>query len=74
MAQVKAKSEVTGTVWKVLKQTGESFEDEEVLMIIESMKMEIPVTAEGSGAVISVLVAEGASVSDGDTVMLLDVA
>lgn len=74
MAQVKAKSEVTGMVWKVLKQAGDSFEDEEVLMIIESMKMEIPITAEGAGAVVSVLVAEGATVSDGDTVMVLDVA
>jgi biotin carboxyl carrier protein len=43
-------------------------------MIIESMKMEIPVTAKGAGTVISVLVAEGASVSDGDTVMVLDLA
>ncbi len=74
MANVKAESEVTGMVWKVLKQAGESFDDEEVLMIIESMKMEIPVTAEGAGTVISVLVAEGASVSEGDTLMVLDVA
>ena len=74
MAHVNAKSEVTGTVWKVLKQAGETFEDEVVLMIIESMKMEIPVTAKGAGTVISVLVADGASVSDGDTVMVLDLA
>ena len=74
MARIEAKTEVTGSVWKVLKQPGDSFEEGDTLMIVESMKMEIPVVAEEAGTVLEVRVDEGSSVSDGDTVMLLDVA
>ncbi len=72
MAQVAAKSEVTGSVWKILKQPGDSFEAEDVLMIIESMKMEIPVLAEKAGKVLTVTTEEGSSVNEGDTIMLLE--
>lgn len=72
MAKIDAKSEVTGSVWKILKHAGDTFSEEDVLMIIESMKMEIPVIAEGSGKVIEVSVAEGTSINEGDTVMVLD--
>lgn len=71
---IEAKSEVTGSIWKVLKQIGESVEEGDVLMIIESMKMEIPVLAERAGKVAELCVQEGASVAEGDTVMYLECA
>ena len=42
-------SEVTGTVWKVEMSVGDTVEEGDVIMILESMKMEIPIEAPGSG-------------------------
>lgn len=73
MARIEAKAEVTGSVWKILKQAGDAFDSGDVLAILESMKMEIPVIAEDSGRVAALHVAEGASVNEGDTLMSLEV-
>lgn len=73
MASVDVVSEMTGTVWKILKTVGQTVDEEEVVLIIEAMKMEIPVMAPEAGTVSEILVAEGAMVSDGDVVMRLDV-
>lgn len=57
-------SEVTGKVWKLVASEGASVQEGDVLMIVESMKMEIPVEAGTSGAV-RLLVAEGDVVEEG---------
>jgi acetyl-CoA carboxylase biotin carboxyl carrier protein len=49
MARKEIKSEITGSVWKILKQPGDAVGVEDALMILESMKMEIPVLAEMAG-------------------------
>ena len=68
---LKIKSEVTGTVWKVLVSPGQSVEADEVLAIVESMKMEIPISAERAGQVSEVLVAEGDPVAEDQVVIHL---
>lgn len=64
-------SEMTGSVWKILVQPGQRVEDGDAVIIIEAMKMEIPVTAIDSGTVAEILVTEGDMVADGDVVMRL---
>ena len=64
-------SEMTGSVWKILVEPGQRVNDGDTVIIIESMKMEIPVTAMDSGIVAEILVKEGDMVADGDVVMKL---
>ena len=73
MARKEIKSEITGSVWKVLKQPGEPVGDEDSLMVLESMKMEIPVLAEASGKVAEIRVKEGDAVSEGQVLAVLEV-
>ena len=71
MAMLKVKSEVTGSVWKVLAQKGQKLPAGETIMILESMKMEIPVIAEDGGTVAELHVAEGEPVNEGQLVATL---
>ena len=64
-------AQITGNVWKIEKQVGDRVEEEDVLLIIESMKMEIPVEAPCAGQVEEVRVAEGQSVEEGDVLVVL---
>ena len=73
MATIELKTDITGTVWKVLKHAGDAVDEDEPVMILESMKMEIPVSAPESGVVREVLVKEGDIVSDGAVVARMDV-
>jgi acetyl-CoA carboxylase biotin carboxyl carrier protein len=73
MAQMKVRSEVTGSVWKLLKQLGERVAAGDEIMLIESMKMEIPVIAEEDGTLIELLVAETDAVQEGQLVATLNV-
>ena len=63
---------ITGTVWKILVKPGDSVANEQVLVILESMKMEMPVESPEAGKVLSVVVAEGASVDEGDVLLTLE--
>lgn len=72
MAQVDVLSEMTGTVWKILVQIGQQVAEDEPVLLIEAMKMEIPVFAPEAGTVAEILVAEGDMVEDGGLVMRLD--
>ncbi|MBO1113682.1 biotin/lipoyl-binding protein [Bordetella petrii] len=65
-------AEVTGTVWKVEAAPGAAVGPDDVVMLIESMKMEIPVLAAGSGRIAEILVREGDTVQEGETVAVLD--
>lgn len=60
-------SPVVGTVWKIEKNVGHAVAVGDVVMMLESMKMEIPVEAEDAGVIESITVVEGDSVSEGDT-------
>jgi len=72
MAQLSISSDITGTVWKVLVKAGDKVDEDDALLILESMKMEIPVTAPEAATVLEVLVTEGQAVSEGEVVVILD--
>ena len=63
---------ITGTVWKIECQVGQSVEEGDTLVILESMKMEMPVEAEDDGTVKAIACEEGQSVSEGDTLVVLE--
>ena len=63
---------ITGTVWKIEVAVGDAVEEGDTVLILESMKMEMPVEAEDEGTVKEILVAEGQSVSEGDTLVVLE--
>lgn len=72
MAKFEAKSEVTGAVWKIIAKVGQKLEPGETIMIIESMKMEIPVIAEDGGTLQELLVKEAAPVTEGQVVAVME--
>ena len=59
------KAELAGNLWKILVREGQQVQADETLMILESMKMEIPVTAPGAGRVTKIHVKEGQTVQEG---------
>jgi acetyl-CoA carboxylase biotin carboxyl carrier protein len=63
---------ITGTVWKIECQLGQAVDEGDTLVIIESMKMEMPVEAEDGGTVKEIRCTEGQSVSEGDTLVVLE--
>ena len=71
MAETPIKSEIAGNVWKILKAPGDAVAEEEPVMILESMKMEIPVLAPRDGQVATVTVAEGDAVAEDQVVATL---
>lgn len=72
MAKFEVKSEVSGSVWKIQVEPGQRVSAGDALVLIESMKMEIPVIAEEDGIVISVRVEEGEAVAEGQVVVTLE--
>lgn len=58
-------SDVAGTVWKVLRQVGDQVQAGDEVAIIESMKMEIPVSAPSAGTLVALSLAEGDVVAEG---------
>lgn len=58
-------ADMAANVWKILVKPGDTVQEDDTLLILEAMKMEIPVTAEDDGTVLEILVAEGESVSPG---------
>ena len=63
---------ITGTVWKIEVAVGDQVDLDDTVVILESMKMEMPVEAEDSGTVTESRCAEGQSVSEGDVLVVLD--
>ena len=59
------KSPVVGTAWKIVVAVGDTVAEGDDVMILESMKMEIPVEAEAGGVIASIDVAEGEAVAEG---------
>ena len=67
----KVRCEVSGSVWKIEVTVGQQVNEGDTLLIVESMKMEIPVTAESAGTVTEILVAEGEAVVDDQVIIVL---
>jgi acetyl-CoA carboxylase biotin carboxyl carrier protein len=63
---------ITGTVWKVEVAVGDAVAEGDAVVILESMKMEMPVEAEDPGTVREIRCSEGQSVSEGDVLVVLD--
>ncbi len=63
---------ITGTVFRIETKVSAEVQEGDVLVIIESMKMEMPVEAPGAGKVAKINVAEGDSVQEGDVLVVLD--
>jgi acetyl-CoA carboxylase biotin carboxyl carrier protein len=66
------RAEMVANVWKVVVAEGDSVTDGDTLVILESMKMEIPVLAESDGRVAALHVAEGDVVQEGDVIAVLE--
>ena len=71
---IEVKTDMTGSVWKVLVQVGDVIAPDQDVVILESMKMEIPVIASEGGRVREILVKEADVVQEGDTIIILDPA
>jgi acetyl-CoA carboxylase biotin carboxyl carrier protein len=63
---------ITGTVWKIEAKAGQQVAEGDVLVILESMKMEMPIEAPASGTVKEIRVKEGQSVAEGAVVVILE--
>jgi acetyl-CoA carboxylase biotin carboxyl carrier protein len=70
MADIEA--HITGNVWKIEVKVGDEIEDGDTVVILESMKMEIPVEAEDDGTVKEIRCEEGQAVSEGDVLVVLE--
>ena len=72
MARIEVESEVTGRIWKIVTESGTKVSEGDTLLILESMKMEIPVESPCDGKVIEILLDEGESVNEEQIVAILD--
>ncbi len=73
MAVVDIKTEITGNVWKIVAAVGQRIGEDEPILILESMKMEIPVSAPEPGTVKEILVSEGDVATEGTVVARIEV-
>ena len=70
MAEIEA--HITGTVWKIEVAVGDDVGDGDTVVILESMKMEMPVESEDEGTVAEIRCEEGQSVQEGDVLVVLE--
>lgn len=72
MASVDINSDITGTIWKIEVNPGDTVAEDDILIIIESMKMEIPVLAPDAGTVAEILVKEEEPIKEGQLLARMD--
>ncbi len=65
-------AELVGNLWKIVSEVGQRVDEDDTLMILESMKMEIPITSPLAGTVKAILVAEGDVVQEGQVVAVVE--
>ena len=65
-------SQITGNVWKIEKAVGDVVEEDDIVMIIESMKMEIPVESPCDGRIVKISVAEGDAIEEGAILAIVE--
>lgn len=70
MGEVKAT--MAGSIWKVVVSAGEEVEEDQDIVILESMKMEVPIPAEEAGTVRKITVAEGDFVNEGEVIAIIE--
>jgi acetyl-CoA carboxylase biotin carboxyl carrier protein len=63
---------ITGTVWKIEVKSGETVSEGQTLVILESMKMEMPLESPMDGKVVSISVSEGDAVDEGQTLLAIE--
>jgi acetyl-CoA carboxylase biotin carboxyl carrier protein len=68
MSRSTVKTEITGKVWKVVAEKGQRLSEDDPIVILESMKMEIPVPAPIACTVVDIVVGEGDSVTEGEVI------
>jgi acetyl-CoA carboxylase biotin carboxyl carrier protein len=71
MAEIRVRSEIAGSVWKIEVAVGDTVAEEDPLIILESMKMEIPLVAPRPGIVKEIRVKEGDPIAEGDIAVIL---
>ena len=71
MADTRVRSEIAGSVWKIAVAIGDRVAEDDPLLILESMKMEIPLLAPRAGVVKEILVAEGEPIAEGVVAVIL---
>jgi len=72
MARIEVESEVAGSVWKLVAGPGAALEAGDPILILESMKMEIPVEAPAAGRLLELCVAEEDPVEEGQVVAIIE--
>jgi biotin carboxyl carrier protein len=71
MAELRVRSEIAGSVWKIEVAVGDTVAEDDPLLILESMKMEIPLLAPRAGVVKEILVTEGEPITEGVVAVIL---
>jgi acetyl-CoA carboxylase biotin carboxyl carrier protein len=71
MAEIRVRSEIAGSIWKIEVAVGDTVAEDDPLIILESMKMEIPLLAPQAGVVREILVTEGEPIAEGDVAVIL---
>ena len=69
---MEVKSQIKAIVWKVLKEKGDTVKIDDEIVILESMKMEIPISSEFNGKIKSIEVSEGDEVDEGQVVAIIE--
>jgi acetyl-CoA carboxylase biotin carboxyl carrier protein len=72
VADIKVQSEITGKVWAIEASVGDALEEEDTIIVLESMKMEIPVVAPSDGTLKEILVQEGDAITEGQDVAIME--
>ena len=72
MAATKVVTDVAGNVWKIVAKVGDKVAEDDTIMIMESMKMEIPVTAPKDGTLKEIMVEEGEAIPEGEIVAMIE--
>ena len=72
MSRIEVKSDVTGTVFQIEKAVGDTVSEGDEIIILESMKMEIPAIAPAAGRLAEIVVAEGDAVEEGQVVAVIE--
>ncbi len=72
MARIEVTSEVTGNVWKIAAKVGDRLAKDDLILILESMKMEIPVEATEAGVLVELLVKEEDAVDEDQVVAVIE--
>ena len=69
---IQVEAQITGNVWKIEKAVGDAVAEGEAILILESMKMEIPVEAPCAGRIAEIRVSEGQSIEEGAVLAVID--